>query len=406
MRRCLLAFVLFIPLLGASSDTFADSKVNETTAQVMPLSSPRGGFVVMPESMSPEPLAIASAIPGGEPTLIYMNRRGGVFTPGNNDSRTNRSFLTQQTASIPAWNTSDADWDTVMECVRDQFSRFNVEITDSDPGNVPHIESVVGGVSGDIGINAQGDGVILGVSPFTSNCGFIDNSIVFTFAGSVTQSNPQLICEVATQEIAHSFGLDHQHLCEDPMSYLTGCGAKSFQNRASSCGEFEARSCKIEGQYDCGRDTQNSVALLTERLGLAPDAVPPSATIVSPLAGTQVPQGFRVDVDASDDKGIVSASLLIDGVVVDENSVAPYTLTAPLDIAVGQHDIEVVVTDYTNDVSKQVRVEVVQGASQSGSADVTGGCQASHAGPERALTVLLGLIFACVGFGRRKNKSF
>ena len=45
------------------------------------------------------------------------------------------------------------------------------------------------------------------------------------------------------------------------MTYLNGCGAKSFQDVGAQCGEFQARAC------NCNRQAHNSVELLFEKLG-------------------------------------------------------------------------------------------------------------------------------------------
>jgi len=87
---------------------------------------------------------------------------------------------------------------------------------------------------------------------------------VFTFT-DVLPDDAQTMCEVMSQEIAHSYGLDHQMLASDPMTYLDYDGERSFKNQKASCGEFEDRDCGIGGSV-C-RDGQNSVALLTSRLG-------------------------------------------------------------------------------------------------------------------------------------------
>ena len=51
----------------------------------------------------------------------------------------------------------------------------------------------------------------------------------------------------------------------DPMTYLDYTGDRTFQNEMASCGEYADRACGINGTT-CRR-RQNSVALLTERLG-------------------------------------------------------------------------------------------------------------------------------------------
>ena len=81
----------------------------------------------------------------------------------------------------------------------------------------------------------------------------------------VLPDDPRTVCEVIAQEIAHSFGLDHEMLPADPMTYLDYNGDRTFQDRMVSCGEYADRTCGINGST-C-RQRQNSVALLKERLG-------------------------------------------------------------------------------------------------------------------------------------------
>ncbi len=254
--------VLAISLLSASAATAAaETPVQQPLSPagtfvgggLAPDGTPRGGYVVTDD---PQPLPPPDDVTYHAPKIFYVNRGGGTYYPGTNDARTNRSTIVSSTRTVPAWNVSAAGWNQVMTCLTTTFSRWNVVITDVDPGNVPHYELVTAGRPQDIGMQ-QGVG---GVSPFS--CGVIQNSIVFTFA-AVYGTDYRSVCETNAQEIAHSFGLDHERLCQDPMTYLSGCGNKSFQNVAAPCGEYSNRACQ------CGGSTQNSVALLDQRLGLA-----------------------------------------------------------------------------------------------------------------------------------------
>ena len=334
--------------LGVAACVAPDAPIDDDSAS---LERPRGTFQVIDDRvfvLPPDaPVAQAAA------TLLYMNKDGGAYTPGNNDSRTNRSTLIQTTRSIPPWQVDPGTWSAVMSCVRAQFDAYDIDITDVDPGNVPHYESVVAGTSADLGF---GSGVG-GVSPFSTTCGVIPNSIVFTFAESLPQ-NAQVICEVVAQEVSHSFGLDHEFLCEDPMTYLSGCGAKSFQNVFAPCGELEQRaSCAIAGKYDCGRDTQNSVQLLSQRLGLKPGQ-PPSVTITAPADGAVVMPGFEVAADAVDDDAVTEVELLVDDASIGTLGAPPYSFTTPADLALGAHSIEVIARDGTGETSTSIGVEV------------------------------------------------
>ncbi len=220
----------------------------------------RGSYVVVDQ-----PTVVAEG--DDIPRVIYLNRcEGGcTFTPGADDAINNVSQIVQGTSSIAAFPYGDEAWDQVVACVADQYALFNVNVTDQDPGDLPHYESVVAGFAQDIG---QGSGVG-GIAPFSCG-GVLPNSINFTFAESLG-SNPQLLCEVIAQESAHVFGMDHVMLCEDPMTYLSGCGPKKFKNIDAPCGESVDRQCQ------CGAATQNSVQFLTDIFG--PGSLEPTAEV-------------------------------------------------------------------------------------------------------------------------------
>ncbi len=215
--------------------------------------------------------------------VIYLNRDGEVLWPGDNDAGQHISSVVQAPTEITPWDIDDDTWAATVACMRDLYARFDVEVTDEDPGSVPHIEAVFGGHPNDVGLPDN----VAGVSPFTTDCGIIESSIVFTFT-DVLPDDPRLMCEVMAQEIAHSYGLDHEMLASDPMTYLDYDGERTFKDQMVSCGEFGNRMCGIDGSV-C-REKQNSVQLLESRLGRrgnpsgAPDATEPSTT-TEPEAG-------------------------------------------------------------------------------------------------------------------------
>jgi len=212
--------------------------------------------------------------------MIYLNRDGVILVPGNNDSRQDTSSIIDEPVLITPWDIDDDTWDETVGCIRELYSRFDVTVTDHDPGSTPHIEAVFGGHPNDIGLPDN----VAGVSPFTTDCSIIENSIVFTFT-DVLPDDARTMCEVMGQEIAHSYGLDHQMTPSDPMTYLDYLGDRTFQNTKASCGEFERRDCGINGSV-C-RNGQNSVELLTSRLGRrgAEDAPPGDITTAEPEVG-------------------------------------------------------------------------------------------------------------------------
>ena len=218
----------------------------------------------------PRGLAFARQVLPGSPALapgraqsriIYLNRDGAILWPGVNDSARDVSSIVAEPVAITGWGVDDDLWYETAACVAELFARFDVVVTDEDPGDAPHLEAIFGGHPGDVGLPDD----VAGVSPFTTDCAVVERSIVFAFT-DVLPDDPRTVCEVMAQEIAHSYGLDHEMLPADPMTYLDYPGERAFRDELAPCGEFADRACGVNGNV-CRR-RQNSVALLAERLGL------------------------------------------------------------------------------------------------------------------------------------------
>jgi uncharacterized protein (TIGR03382 family) len=192
--------------------------------------------------------------------VIYLNRDGAILRPGDNDATRQVSSIVPEPVQHDGWDIDDNTWSATVSCISDIYSRFDVTVTDQDPGDTPHIEAMFGGSPGDLGLPDN----VAGVSPFTSDCSIIENSIVFVFT-DILPDDARTVCEVISQEIAHSFGLDHEMLPSDPMTYLDYTGDRTFQDEMASCGEYSDRACGINGTT-CRR-RQNSVSLLEQRIG-------------------------------------------------------------------------------------------------------------------------------------------
>jgi len=215
--------------------------------------------IMLPVEVPPD-VKLRGAIPGGPPLPIFMNFNGGTYSGGFDNSANNvSSVVGQGQATISAFSGTPQQRQQIMDCVIDQFSRFNAFVTDVEPTQGDYIESIVGGHPSQVGLpNGVG-----GVAPIDNfRCNVISRAIVYTFTDNIG-NNPQRVCEVVAQEVAHAISLDHEFLCEDPMSYLNGCGAKEFRDIDAQCGEYSPRAC------NCNRPSHNSVEILLEKLGPA-----------------------------------------------------------------------------------------------------------------------------------------
>lgn len=284
MERTLVAFT--ITLLAHA---FAHAAPPRQTNKFSTTATGSRGLAFARQAIPPA----AGAPRGGraQSRTIFLTREGGIVWPGENDARADTSSIVTEPTEITPWAVDDETWDATVGCVAGLYARFDVTVTDVDPGDVPHIEAVFGGHPIDVGLPEN----VAGVSPFRTDCSTIENSIVFTFT-DVLPDDSRVMCEVMAQEIAHSFGLDHEMLASDPMTYLDYAGDRTFQDVMAPCGEYGNRGCGIDANI-C-RERQNSVQLLGQRLGLrgnpsgAPsETVSPSAT--GPEAGGCAASGSR-----------------------------------------------------------------------------------------------------------------
>jgi hypothetical protein len=324
------------------------------------------------------------------PVTVYLNMDGGIFSPGApNDSRTNVASVTKLPVQVPRWDVPEAERAALLECVSDLFAPFGLTITDQDPGNAPHLEAVVGEDPTALGQLST----VAGVSPFLTNCGVIDNSIVFVFP-LIVGNDPRRLCETTAQEIAHSFGLDHEYLCQDPMTYLTACGDKEFLFQDSVCGEFEQRDCK------CGR-SQNSARMLLDRLGRGDG---PAVWMNAPSSGDLLAAGFPVQAVINhppDALQLYVDGVLADTVSPDDNGEAYQFVefdTAD-ELRTGTHHVQVVAR-YADD--RQAVSALVEVEGTPGEAVVSEGC-AAGGGPGSAAGALLVLL--AIALRRRGGRA-
>jgi uncharacterized protein (TIGR03382 family) len=337
MMMRLLAVALFVPALAQAEPLRPDIVVEGGLArQVLPATGTPTGAVA-------------------QSRVIYLNHTGALLRPGNNDATTNTSSIVSQQVQIPAWNTDAQTWSDTVSCFRDLWSRFDVQVVDTDPGNVPHIEAIFGGSPSQVGLPSN----VGGVSPFTQDCSIIENSIVFTFTGAIPNITSREACEIMAQEVAHSYGLDHELLASDPMTYLSYNGNRAFQDQDVSCGEYSSRQCGINGSV-C-RATQNSVQLLLSRVGPAGDNIAPVLSWSSPADGATVAPGFTIDATGTDNVAVTAATVYIDGVQAGTQSGAgPYSFPTSATLTDGQHTIKLEITDGRNPQSQTRTVTVAQ----------------------------------------------
>ena len=194
--------------------------------------------------------------------VIFLERGKVPLTPGRDRAVDGISSVLISGKNAPVTTSgftgSTKTWGQIRTCVKTMFKPFAVQITDVRPTDTDNFAMViVGGTAKEIGVN---DSKIGGLAPFSS--AVIGRPIVFAFSTAL-RNNVRTVCETIAMEVAHAYGLDHSFLCKDVMTYLSGCGAKSFVDKNLRCGEKKARDCQN------GQPTQNSFQHLLKILGPA-----------------------------------------------------------------------------------------------------------------------------------------
>jgi len=269
---------------------------------------------------------------------------------------------------------ADAEWNAIVQCVREVYSPYNIMVTDTlPPGGLSHNQGIVAGRPSNIGYGGAGIG---GIAPGTLSCSPQDNVISFTFsniyAGTAADRVIE-ICAVAAQETAHAYGLAHAYAflagrsaCPDPMSYRSECGGQRFfRNDNATCGEFAPRSCKCGGY-------QNSHLRILSIFGPGtPITRPPNVRLDAPMDGSQINNGAVVFATASAQRGIFRLELWLNGYKWLTVKGAPfgstgqletqYPLTFPSGVPDGVIDIVVKAFDDINAEADTAPITVTKG---------------------------------------------
>lgn len=208
---------------------------------------------------------IKNRLVGGAPgpsRVVYLERGKITLRAGPDDAARGVSRIIAagrlERVASPGFSGSRRRWRQIVACVKKQFAPFDVEVTDRRPEGDDFILAVVAGRPRDFGLDTRS---AAGLAPFTGEP--IPRAVVFAFARKLG-NRPQRICETLAMEIGHAYGLDHAHYCPDVMTYLSGCGRKTFRDRDVPCGERKRRACAG------GKRTQNSYRHLLAVLGPRP----------------------------------------------------------------------------------------------------------------------------------------
>jgi MYXO-CTERM domain-containing protein len=310
----------------------------------------------------------ATPRPVGAPSaILFVNFDGAQLTSGQDDSRANRTQISQLAGTYAPYG-SGTKREATLQAVRTDWQDFNVAVVDQRPASGDYVMNMTGPD------NAFGSGV-LGIAPL--DCDDRNpNNITYAFHSANDQFSPSTQATTISQEIAHSYGLEHVREPNDVMNPYNAGGDPSFIDRCISIdGGNLGIVCGAQHQRECGTQSQQNAyqELLTLFGPSTPDAGPPTAQITFPADGAVFEPGasFVITAEANDDRGVEQVQLFINGTSNQTRTAAPYDWSVD-NIPAGEYTFTVTATDIAGNESESapVRVSVTESGTPP---DPTGG---------------------------------
>lgn len=359
-------------LFGFSVQAQPEGPASAWEATATDLSGLAPGDDRLPPSPDAPPIRDLSRTAPQEQKVVYLALDGIELTQGRDDSLNNVSTICG--GSFPPYGEGQKR-EAMLQATYKDWDRYNVRLTTERPESGDFTMAVVSNVPQEIcRPNSRN---VFGVAPM--DCGDEVNNIVFAFHSADDEHNVDHQATVISQEIAHSYGLDHTNNRDGIMnpspSGMDQAFADTCQPNAGSvfCASQHAQFC------DPNELIQNSHAELVAILGeKGADQEAPTVAIVSPTDGAifGVEEDILVEADASDDGAIASVQLEVDGVALGApDTSAPYEW-ALVGTPVGTHVLVATALDAAGNESSSAPVTITVGADGGGDSsggDPTGG---------------------------------
>lgn len=271
--------------------------------------------------------------------VIYLNdcEPGGCTVhQGTTSSATDTSDIGHGT--LAAFSQDATTWTSVVSCVQNIMSPYDVTITETRPVSGNYLEVMVAGLSTDIGepsdLGGLSDGECDSPGVCTPNS---TNALSFAFANSAFLSGkPNDICAIALEELGGALAIDHVVDANDVMSFNENdggirafhdneaCGSDcsgGFSPFGLTCSTGDDVATQTHTCESTNAATQNEVQILLGLFGAAPDAGTSSDAGTTADSGTpSADSGVSSDAGTSSDGGGASTSRVDGGSSDDGDS--------------------------------------------------------------------------------------
>lgn len=346
---------LCLPSLASAEepDTWSMSRAE---LRALGLGQSQGDPVPVPEDASrlrspTQPQAHAT------PGTIFVNFEGAVLSSGSDDAQNNVTQISNLAGNFAAYG-EGAKREAVMQALQTDWAAYDVALTDARPSSGEYTMNMTGPT------NPFGGGV-LGIAPLDCFDSQTHSNITFAFHSANDSFSAAVQATTVSQEVAHSYGLEHVDEPGDIMNPFNAGGDASFldacipivsNGQPIVCGPQHAEHCP-------GGTSQNAHLELLDLFGTAvPDTAAPIVAISFPSDGDVFSPGdaFTIMVEASDDIGVASVQLFNNGSPLQSDTSEPFGWDVD-DIPEGEYEMYVVASDAVGNETTSETITVYVG---------------------------------------------
>jgi MYXO-CTERM domain-containing protein len=292
--------------------------------------------------------------------VIFVNFDGATLNSGFDDSRTNTTQIQQLAGPYAAYGTGPKR-EAVMQAVRENWAEYNFIVTDTRPASGDYTMNMTGPT------NPFGSGV-LGIAPLDCEDAQTHNNITFAFHSANDQFSATVQATTVSQEVAHSYGLEHVDEPGDIMNPYNAGGNASFIDACIQIVSNQGIACQAQHAAECGTgSSQNAHRELLTMFGPStPDTQAPAVQIVSPSDGDifDVGASFQINVVATDDTAVDYVELFNAGEAMGTDSAEPYGWSVS-EAPKGVYELQVLAYDLAGNVGMSDVVTIIVGVEES-----------------------------------------
>lgn len=367
IAACVALVAWTIPTLAAAEERPQTWDLSLEELQARGLGQSQGMPVPVPadlphERNPTEPKAHAS------PGVVFVNFDGAQLSPGADNAQTNTTQISNLAGNFAPYG-EGAKRQAVMEALWTDWAAYDVLIVDQRPSSGEYTMNMTGPT------NPFGGGV-LGIAPLDCNDAQTHSNITYAFHSANDSFSAAIQATTVSQEVAHSYGLEHVDEPGDIMNPFNAGGDASFidscipivtNGQGIACVQQHAAHCS-------GGTAQNAHLELLDLFGAAvPDTAAPVVAITSPNDGDVFEPGssFEILVEASDDVAIQEVELFNNGTPLQTDASEPYGWEVE-NIPEGEYELFVIARDPAGNETTSESVNIVVGTAPSGGSDSAG----------------------------------